>query len=293
MTLAVGSHAYHRTEADCGCSGTPEQPPAPVPQTQEPMADYRPTGQADIACGITTAYRPQTGPRDEGHGPTLTRCLTSVCAVDILPTVFAEPGSCLAGVAEWVPVVERDCKLGIFRNWARMTEALLDTGLPFVMTLQDDCELSPSAMVKVREFIASWPDKAAMLSLYTPPVYESRRGGFSAVDQKRHSSGKLLGAVGWLFKRETLLRVRDTKSVCGTPKIRQKVDGIKAKYPRSSITAGWCQSNRLDIAVGQGLQECRLRCWVHTPSLSQHVAEDSTVGHPPASRKGVHAEAVL
>lgn len=302
---AVGSVAVPAKKTkSAGCCGekVDHQPdPVPAPQTQEPMAAYFPAGQADIACGVTTAYRPQTGPRDAGHGPTLTKCLSSVCANDILPTVFAEPGACLAGVEPWVPVVQRTEKHGIFRNWVAMTDTLLDMHTPYVMTLQDDCRLSPKAMEKVREFIADWPADCCMLSLYTAPSYATEGFGFSVVDQNRHSSKKLLGAVGWLFKRETLVRVRDTKVVCGTPKIRAAVAKMRAKYPEASVAAGWSQTTdpkkerttALDICVGQGLLECGLKCYVHNPSLSQHIAEDSSVGHPPASHKGVHAEMVL
>lgn len=208
------------------------------------------------AVGVTTAPRPIGSPR-----PTL----DSLAANGWRPTVFAEPGSVAA--ADDVRVNAE--RLGAWRNWRHAAETLLaESDAPRVLIVQDDAVILPGT----RRFLdwrinTAWlRDEAGFVSLYTPSHYlTGKRPGLHRFDPPNNWAGQAL-----LFHRDVLRRLLDHPTA-----VSWRGDPTRG-YPLTDDPAEW---KNIDTCVGRVVQALGRGCWFFSPSLTQHVAPASALGH--------------
>ena len=244
------------------------------------------------AVGITTA------PRKE---PTLADCIGSVRKAGFEPEIYAEPGTELSGF-EHCPIVHRRKRYGAWRNWLEMSRQLLDENedAEAIVTLQDDVEL-PSGL---REFLERdlWPSpNTGVVSLYTPKHYsvmwrvEDEQGNLiskhinKAAAQKvarkpgrklrevprpvgchKVATGSYWGACALIFPPHILREVVEHRLAIGWRGARPR----NRTRPRLSNEIA-----NVDTAIGNILRAIKKEIRTYTPSLAQHVARYSTIGH--------------
>ncbi|WP_437226563.1 glycosyltransferase family 2 protein [Planctomicrobium sp. SH661] len=213
--------------------------------------------------GITSAPR---------KSPTLARCVESVIAAGFAPTVYAEPGTDVGGLP--CPVVVRPERLGCWRNYVQTLRDLLaaDPLAQAVVIFQDDIIIAR----ETREFLEHdlWPsDRVGAVSLYSPDFnrYELRRPqGFNRVQSKW-----IMGACAMVYPRavaESLARHTDWRG--GAKSVIE--DPVKKKA--------------VDTWIGHVLHAEKKHIYYPNPSLCQHIAKTSSIGHGGNNslRKGRH-----
>lgn len=209
------------------------------------------------AVGVTTAPRPQ---------PTLKACVDSLLANNWHPTVYAEPGSDLSGIA--VPVHQNEQKLGVLHNWLSMVRDLLRRypDARWIITCQDDAALT----VNVRRYIeqAGIPDDAGAVSLYTSAKYtkgKKRPPGLFRVPWKN-----FWGSCAMIFPRHIAEQMVDNPVISAWK---------WASIRRKQIAKNPDQIKHVDTAIGNTLEAVGKPIYCCHPSLSQHIAEQSSIGH--------------
>ncbi|WP_437225997.1 glycosyltransferase family 2 protein [Planctomicrobium sp. SH661] len=219
-----------------------------------------------FAVGITSAPR---------RIPTLARCVDSVIASGFSPTVYAEPDT--RGLQEISsPVVQRSSRLGCFHNYLQTLRDLLaaDPQAQAIVVFQDDVVIAR----KTREFLEHdlWPsDRIGAVSLYSPDFfsYELRKpSGF-----QRQRGRFLIGACAMVYPRQMAeaLVTRHThwRGCARGPEIQ---DETKKKA--------------VDTWIGHALHAEQKHVYYPNPSLCQHIATTSSLGHGGnhSLRKGRH-----
>lgn len=210
------------------------------------------------AVGVTTAPRSQ---------PTLRACLESLQANGWNPDVYAEPGSDLM---KWSgPVVHRPKKLGCFHNWLDMIRDLLRRypDAKWILTVQDDTAFAPNAKRFVEQL--QWPsEKCGMISLYTSRLYTQGKkrppGAFKTPLRN------WWGALAMCFRRETAERLVECRAI---------QDWNWENIPKNRKAKNPANVRHLDTAIGNALKSLREELWSFHPSLSQHVAEVSSLNN--------------
>lgn len=244
------------------------------------------------AAGITAAPRQDSA---------LAQCVESVVANGWEPVVFAEPGTDLSGLAASVAIVKRPERLGAWHNWLVMCRELMGRfpDAEAVLTVQDDTEIVPRA----REFLESqglWPGDPAnvgFVSLYTPSHYQCR---YHVLDERGRRVGDMpneLRARQALAKhKEGRIRRAPKASGCMQVATHSLWGACALAFPRASlerivahrIAERWrgasgrqrgAEVKNVDTAIGQICNALKLGMWFWNPSLSQHVARYSTLGH--------------
>jgi GT2 family glycosyltransferase len=234
------------------CLTCPQREPAAVPDVarNHPF----PKHVTRWAVGITAAPRRQ---------PTVARCAASVRAAGWEPTLFAEPGT--NGLPAGFAIVERPQRLGIWQNYVQTLRDLL-TAHPeaqAIVVLQDDVVLCRD----VREFLEHdlWPGlNPGMVSLYVPE--EKEAGGQAGCDRR---GGTVIGICAAVFPRTVAERL---------------VDSPFARAWRGCHHRGGCEPDPLrkkaiDTGICEQLKAWGLPVWNYRPSLAQHIADTSAVGH--------------
>ncbi len=221
-------------------------------QTDSPRPHPLPRHVTRFAVGITSAPRPK---------PTLARCVASVIAAGFAPTVYAEPGTDLTGVS--CPVVARPERLGCWRNYVQTLRDLLasDPEAQAIVVFQDDVIVAN----RTREFLEHdlWPsDRTGAVSLYSPDfkLYEAReKRGW-----KRINSKWLMGACAMVYPREVAEALSRHTTWRGGAK-RTIEDPAKWKA--------------VDTWIGHAIHAEKRHAYYPNPSLCQHIAETSSIGH--------------
>lgn len=244
------------------------------------------------AVGITAAPRKDSA---------LVQCVQSVLANGWEPVVFAEPETDLAALPASVRVVQRTERLGAWHNWLDMCQVLLahNPDAEAILTIQDDTEIVP----KARQFVESsglWPcdpTNCGFVSLYTPSHYQTRfhvvsENGARLADmpneirakqsQARHRGSSIRKAA----KAPGCLQV-ETASLWGACALvfpRASLEKIIShpvarRWRGASGRLRGAEIKNVDTAIGKICNTLKLGMWFWNPSLSQHVARYSTLGH--------------
>lgn len=167
-------------------------------------------------------------------------------------TIFCEPGcafstACCGDVA----LVQRQDRLGCFRNWASGLRELADASPDWVVMLQDDVVWSRRGWETLMNGIIMSDYGVGALSPYTS-------AGIAPV-----------GRRGWVPPRQ--------KSFWGA---------LALAFPRDAATAvldhpifvSHDKPARLDVVVGKALADLARPLLVHMPSLCDHIGDISTLG---------------
>lgn len=206
------------------------------------------------AVGITSAPRPV---------PTLHRCVESVMAAGFAPTVFAEPGTSIDGIG--CPVAVRTTRRGIWRNYVDTLRQLLAAhpDAQAIMVLQDDVVLCQG----VREFLEHdlWPGLSpGMVSIYSPEEREA--GGLPGVD--RRTSG-VIGLCAAIYPRHVAERLAQS----------QFAHDWRGVHAQGAHEPDPLKKKAIDTGVCETLKAWGLPVYHYRPSLAQHIADVSSIGH--------------
>ncbi|QDT39719.1 class I SAM-dependent methyltransferase [Stratiformator vulcanicus] len=258
----------------------------------------------DFRVGVTTAPR---------RSPTLIKTVESLMSAGFEPIVFAEPGSCAVHLTECdrlgVPIVRRETTRGCYRNWIETADDLLDGDADAILIVQDDTVVHPQS----RTFLEAdlWPcERVGYVSLYCAKHYSQRwsvyrpdgelvsrhlteqaanrtarrggeggGGGFEVKTEERpvgcHRTGtpSLWGACALVFQPRQLRRILDSKTCRGWT----GAGGSKAERARRKADPKTIKN--VDTMIGMAVSELHLEGRVYHPSLAQHIAKHSAVGH--------------
>lgn len=206
-----------------------------------------------FAVGITAAPRPT---------PTVHQCVQSVIAAGFEPTVFAEPHTPTAALS--CRVVSRPRRLGCFHNYLQTLEDLLasDPEAQAIVVFQDDVIVSKD----LRPFLEHdlWPsDKCGAVSLYSPDFYGYEHGrppGFF-----RQPGKFLMGACGMVYPRHVAQAL--------TTRHREWRGAAKG------VITDPVKKKAVDTWIGHAVKGENLHVYYPNPSLCQHIAETSSIGH--------------
>lgn len=205
------------------------------------------------AVGVTTAPRPVA---------TVSRTVESLKQSGFHPIVFAEPRSdvnldCL--------VIERQHRLGCWRNYVQTIKDLLQLRpqAEAIAIFQDDIVVCRD----LRDFLEHdlWPSaQTGVVSLYSAEEYEA--GESVGIDRR----GKMiLGLCAAIYPRhiaEKLVSDEYSKDWRGCHAQQGYVDDpVKKKAA--------------DTWVAESLKKMNKKVYHYRPSLAQHVAETSAIGH--------------
>ncbi|MEZ6057201.1 MAG: hypothetical protein R3C01_10905 [Planctomycetaceae bacterium] len=244
--------------------------------------------------GVTTAPR---------QDPTLRTCVQSLVDAGWQPTVFAEPETDLSALPPQAPVITRPQRLGCWHNWLTMCRDLLEQHprAEAILTVQDDTLFHRQALEFVdQQLWPADPERIGFVSLYTPQHYSHQvdlldaqgrrvyRGGswhHARARARRHSGWRLtLGPqkpTGW-----QQVVTRSLWGACAMVFPRRSLERI-IEHP---IARHWTGANpnplrppadvrNSDTAIGKIVRTLKLQQWWHVPSLTDHIAQHSTLGH--------------
>lgn len=220
-----------------------------------PFRHSLPKIQRRWAVGITSAPRPI---------PTVSRCTASIIAAGWSPTIYAEPAT--PGLPPGVPAVLRDEQLGCWRNYVQTLRDLLlhNPDADTIAVFQDDVIVANHT----REWLDYdlWPsDLTGVVSLYAPDLPGYERGG--PVGLRRVTGAYLVGACAMVFPRafvERAMTLPLATAWAGNVNYVE-TDPVKKKA--------------VDTWVGHVAKALQQHVYYYNPSLCQHVATTSSLGH--------------
>lgn len=223
-----------------------------------------PSPDPDWSVVITTAPR---------KGPTLRRCLNSLCEAGFHPVVFAEPNSIeTQHETHWT---ER--RLGVWHNWLRSCRWAVDTNAKWILTVQDDAFFHPDC----KAFIESleWPDDAAAISLYTAKHYSMRTWdkSYRPKGVKPVITRYFWGSLAMVWRREILAKVITHHIARNWMGVKPKSGNIKAVMKRRKEYPERIQNS--DTAIGKICCAMRRPIYFVDPSPVTHIAKHSAIGH--------------
>lgn len=203
------------------------------------------------------------------EGPNLTdRCLASLVG-SRLPggLVSAEPGTQIAPWAAFhFEIIQHDQRLGEWRNFvtsARLGLARL-ANHDLLLTVQDDvifCRRLGQFLPALR-----WPSgRCGALHVYTSGAYRKQPRGISKLPDDRARDMKANCALLW--HRQALHEVVDYAELHGW-----------RGHPRRTIDEPAAKVGT-DTFIGETLTALGWEIWICRPSLADHDAEHSAVGH--------------
>ncbi|MFV0445679.1 MAG: glycosyltransferase family 2 protein [Planctomycetaceae bacterium] len=247
-----GSTVRLATCASCHDRAAPNESDAAPPESsrRHPLRKH----VTRFAVGITSAPR---------RIPTVAESARSIRAAGFEPIIFAEPGT--NGLPSGFEIVHRPQKLGCFHNYLQTLRDLLQRSpsAQAIVIFQDDAEAAP----ELREFLEHdlWPSSnTGAVSLYSPDFrgYEST----SQLGFKRITGKYLMGAVAMVYPRSVAeaLVTRHT-AWRGVAKGEPLQDETKKKA--------------VDTWIGHAVAGEKRHVYYPNPSLVQHIAETSSLGH--------------
>lgn len=258
-------------------------------QVTAPMDDGR------WVVGVTTAPR---------RGSTLGQCLASLVAAGWRPIVFAEPGTDVTAAKQLgLQVVQWKKRMGCWGNWTAMSRHLIASfpDAEIVMTVQDDTifHLESKRFAEANGVFPATPETTGFFSFYTAKHYQYRYhvvrpdgsmvqdypsllAADKAIKNPKYPGRKLKwvqkprgahqivtrgfwGACALAFPRESLRRIINHR-------IALEWRGANGNQSGAGI-------KNSDTAIGKICDTLNLTMWVWQPSLAQHVAKHSTLGH--------------
>jgi hypothetical protein len=205
----------------------------------------------DLAIAMTTA------PRKE---PTVKRSIASLRRAGFEETVhvFAEPGSFGHGLPE-DPKLEihmNDVKRGCFQNWKYAVTKMLELSpAPWILIVQDDAIWQRGSADILKSRMAVQQDRrTGFLSLYASSanVKGNFQRGWNATD------------AGWGFWGAVALCL---KRVAAEELLQQK-HFVAHKGPQ-----------QVDAIVAKSMLALKRPCYIHVPSMVDHIGNTSTIGN--------------
>lgn len=247
-----------------------------------------------MTIGITTA------PRIDSQ---LSRCVESLLSAGATDVrLFAEPNCDLTGLPPVVTITERPQRLGAWHNWQTMCRELLDASTsPIILTVQDDTIFSRESLTTLLDL---WPTQTnvGFLSLYTPSHYQrkycvERAGRVLAIHADAESARRDARRTK---HRGAHVVLREYPLGCYRIGTRSLWGACALAFPRAALAqvidhriartwrgAGRASSRRrapheianIDTAIGRIMNDIDLAMLFVNPSLAQHAAHHSTLGH--------------
>ncbi|HUF63380.1 MAG TPA: hypothetical protein VMN36_14990 [Verrucomicrobiales bacterium] len=203
----------------------------------------------------TWAVAVVTAPR---RSPTLARTLESLARAGWkTPFLFAEPGSKLPRFVNRSRLTSRREVLGAWGNWllAASELALLHPHADAYLICQDDAVFCRH----LREYLEThlWPaERVGVVSLHTPRHHTGSSPGFFPFDP----GWGAWGAMAYLFPNASLRNLLSDPRVINH-RHRGPGDGLRNV---DSVVGDWCRRSGVPY-------------FLHSPSLSQHTGETSTL----------------
>jgi hypothetical protein len=208
------------------------------------------------AVGVTTAPRPQ---------PTVHACLDSLSRVGWkVPRLFVDSGVTIADRFSELPLTFRETKLGPWPNYyLALVELLMrEPEADAFMLVQDDVIFDDRHDVRTYLEEILWPaDPIAAVSLYCSKAYTRPVAGWHELN-----SQWIWGALAFVFPRESAKRF--------------VTDPLVFEH-RSNPTEGLVN---IDILIGRWAHERQLPIYFPSPSLVQHIGNESSIWSDPDSR---------
>jgi hypothetical protein len=208
------------------------------------------------AVGVTTAPRAKS---------TLDACLDSLSRAGWdVPRLFVDSGVTIADRFSDLPLTFRETKLGPWPNYyLALVELLMrEPEADAFMLVQDDVVFDDRH--DLRSYLAEilWPaDPIAAVSLYCSKAYTRPVSGWHELETRW-----IWGALAFVFPRESAKRF--------------VTDPLVFEH-RSNPTEGLVN---IDILIGRWAHEQRLPIWFPSPSLVQHIGNESSIWSDPNSR---------
>lgn len=201
------------------------------------------------AVGITSA------PRAEA---TLQRTLRSLAAAGWPdPHIFAEPDTPLPREAAELTVTRRAKPLGPWPNWltALIELAMIDPHADAYLMCQDDVIFASGLRQYLEQTL--WPaHRLGVVSLYCPSHCGNGHRGYHV-----HDGGwETWGALAYVFPNAAVRALTRY-----APLINHRHRGPDRGR------------RHIDCVIGRWCREARLPYYLHTPSLAQHIGEESTI----------------
>jgi GT2 family glycosyltransferase len=257
-TVRAGSDKLRPTRRFLMCAGCDAR--APAPRHMIARGTFR------WACGMTTAPRPV---------PTLSRSIDSLRTAGFGPFhLFAEPGTTLANLPADTTVHRRPQRLGVWQNLVQSLRDLLalhpeaDT----IALFQDDVV----SLRDVREWLEHdlWPSpRTGCVSIYSPDWHGYEAAGVEAV--RRIRGTQIMGACGLIFPRHAVERIL----------AHPLSTTWRGCYDKNQFVENPVHRKASDTFVGHVLSELGLEKFAYSPSLLQHFADTSAIGHPHPSQR--------
>jgi len=150
------------------------------------------------------------------------------------------------------PLVFRDDPpaRGIWKNWHRALSEMTirEPNADAYLIVQDDVVFSHC----VRQYLEAslWPPgRVGLCSIYTPATYDTGNGWFIT-----NRGENLWGACAWVFPPD-----------------------VAKELLHAKVIAEWDRKRNVEMAIGTWAQNEHRLVYYHTPSLAQHVGEESTI----------------
>lgn len=203
---------------------------------------------------------------------TLTTCIHHIRQAGWEPLIHAEPGSTQTDAK----TVWNEYRKGLWCNWLSAAEyALQETDADIILSMQDDVRLHPLSRAYVEH--AAWPTKSTgFISLYTPKHYSIKMRRLAPPGVIRVNTQSLWGACALAFPRKALQRLLRTPTVLNWLGAKPR-SGDESIYDKRREDPTLIANS--DTAIGKACNLLGLEMYFCNPSLSDHIAEHSTVGH--------------
>jgi hypothetical protein len=208
------------------------------------------------AVGVTTAPRPK---------PTLDACLDSLSRAGWkVPRLFVDSGVTIADRYSDLPLTFRETKLGPWPNYCLALVELLmrEPAAEAFMLVQDDVIFDDRHELRAYLEEILWPaDPIAAVSLYCSKAYTRPVAGWHELESRW-----IWGALAFVYSRESAQRF--------------VTDPLVFEH-RSNPTEGLVN---IDILIGRWAHEHQLPIYFPSPSLVQHIGNESSIWSDPESR---------
>jgi len=208
------------------------------------------------AVGVTTAPRAK---------PTLDTCLDSLSRSGWeVPRLFVDSGVTIADRFSDLPVTFHETKLGPWPNYyLALVELLMrEPEADAFMLVQDDVVFDDRHDLRTYLEAILWPaDPIAAVSLYCSKAYTRPVAGWHQVESRW-----IWGALAFVFPRESAKRF--------------VTDPLVFDHRRNP-TEGLVN---IDILIGRWADEHQLPIYFPSPSLVQHIGNESSIWSDPNSR---------
>ena len=200
----------------------------------------------DLAVGMITAPRAEI---------TLFRSVSSFRKAGFKEKIhlFAEPGSVDSSGLEGVERHNNQTRLGSVNNWKHALERLVGTGASWLLLLEDDTVWCKDAAARFYAALHNPPCReVGFLSLFASRAMVLKQGPYAW--QSCNAGKHFYGSLAMAFPRAS------------AELILKNCDLVKANCSPDSNS-------------GAVMAKFELPCYVHVPSLAEHIGETSTIGH--------------